>query len=120
MANRLSRDAILKIEDQIYEDVEVPEWGGTVRIKALTAAERDQYEALVFLDPKGEPAKRREDIRAKLVVFSAVDESGTRLFGEKDIAQLSARSARAMNRLWAVASRLSGIGGEDQKELEKN
>jgi len=116
----LTRDAILKVADASYEDVPVPEWNGTVRIKALSAAERDQYEALVFLDSKGEPVKRREDIRAKLVIFSAVNEDGSRLFTEADIAVLSAKSAKAMNRLWAAASRLSGLGADDVKELEKN
>lgn len=118
--NRLTKAAILAAQDAQYEDVEVPEWGGTVRIKALTAAERDDYEALVFLDSKGEPVKRREDIRAKLILFAAINEDGSRMFEEKDIRELSKKSAKPMNRLWSVASRLSGLGADDLKELEKN
>lgn len=118
--NRLSRDAILKADDTKYEDVAVPEWGGEVRIKALTAGERDEYENLVMLDNRGDLVKRREDIRAKLIMFAAVDETGARLFTAADIKALSAKSAKAMNRLWEAASRLSGIGADDVKELEKN
>lgn len=118
--NRLSREQILQAQDLGHEDVEVPEWGGTVRIKALTAGERDLYEALVFLDPKGDPVKRREDVRAKLIAFAAVDVDGNRLFTEADIAALSKKSGRALDRLFEAASRLSGLGPEDVKALEKN
>ena len=41
----LNREAILAAEDLPRELVEVPEWGGAVYVRALTGAERDQFEA---------------------------------------------------------------------------
>ena len=37
----LSKDQILGAVDFSFVEVEVPEWGGTVRIRGLSAAERD-------------------------------------------------------------------------------
>jgi hypothetical protein len=41
----LTRDAILQAPDLQGEDVAVPEWGGTVRVRGLSGAQRDAYEA---------------------------------------------------------------------------
>jgi len=43
----LTKDAILAAEDAVFEDVHVSEWGGTVRVKALSGLERDRFEALI-------------------------------------------------------------------------
>lgn len=113
----LSRDAILKADDLKYEDVEVPEWGGTVRIQALSGAERDKLEASV-VEQKGNKVKQNlTNFRAKLVAAAAVDEKGNQLFSEKDIHLLSAKNAGALDRVAAVASRLAGMSPEDVEEL---
>lgn len=114
------RDQILNADDLKHEDVEVPEWGVTVRVRALTSGERDRWESITYLDKKGGVAVP-EDIRAKLVSFSCVDpETGERLFTEEDIPALTKKSGVAMNRLWPVASRLSRILSSDLDELVKN
>lgn len=115
----LKREDILQADDLPFEDVEVPEWRGTVRVRAMTASERDRWEAMTYLDSKGN-VTTPQDIRAKLVAFCCVDEEGNRLFTEDDIASLAKKSARAMNRLWAVASRLSAVLGSDIESLAKN
>ena len=37
----LTAEAITAAQDPAHEDVHVPEWGGWVRVKALSGAERD-------------------------------------------------------------------------------
>jgi hypothetical protein len=115
----LSREDILNADDLPYEDVDVPEWGGTVRVRGLTASERDRWEAMTYLDAKGNVVTP-QDIRAKLVAFCCIDGAGARLFSEDDIAALAGKSARAMNRVWAVASRLSAVMAADVETLAKN
>jgi hypothetical protein len=115
----LKREDILKADDLPFEDVDVPEWGGTVRVRALMASERDRWEAMTYLDSKGN-VTTPQDIRAKLVAFCCVDEEGNRLFTEDDISALAKKSARAMNRLWTVASRLSAVIASDIDALTKN
>lgn len=116
----LSRDAILAVDDVQYEDVEVPEWGGRVRVKSLTGKERDALEASMIVG-KGKNANvNMSNLRAKLVARAVVDEDGKRLFNDDDIAALGAKSAAALTRVYEVAQRLSGITQEDVDELTKN
>ena len=53
----LSRDTILQREDIKTEDVEVPEWGGTVRVRGMSGVERDAFEAGLIQQPatNGQP-----------------------------------------------------------------
>lgn len=116
----LTRDAILKATDLPHEDVDVPEWGGTVRVRTLTGAERDQFEASI-VELRGKKRKiNTANIRAKLVALSVVDEQGNRLFSDADVALLGKKSAAALDRVFAVAQRLSGVTEDDVEELEKN
>lgn len=116
----LSRDAILAVDDVQFEDVDVPEWGGKVRVKSLTGRERDALESSMIVG-KGKNANvNLNNLRAKLVARSVVDEDGKRLFNDDDIAALGAKSAAALTRVYEAAQRLSGITEEDVDELTKN
>jgi len=116
----LTRDDILSAVDVQTEMVEVPEWGGKVLIKGLTAKERDAYEKMV-LDRRGKNTRVNfEDMRAKLSVWCIRDGEGNRLFSDDDFSELSKKSASAVQRVFNVASRLSGLSSEDVEELTKN
>lgn len=113
----LDRAAIFAVPDLQYEDVYVPEWGGTVRVRGLTAAERDAYEASI-LDQRGRGTRvNMRNARAKLVVLSVVDGEGRRVFADGDAEPLGEKSAAAIDRIFAVAARLSGITDRDMEEL---
>ncbi len=116
----LTREAILQAQDLPHEDVYVPEWGGWVRVRGLTAEERDKFEASI-LEGQGRNARvRMENIRAKLVALAVVDEEGNRLFTDDDVALLAKKSAAAVQRVFDVAMRLSGLTEEAVEELAKN
>lgn len=113
----LNREAILAVKDIQIESVKVPEWGGSVFVKGMTGAERDRFETEI-VTISGEDAKvDMRDIRAKLCVRAICDESGKRLFAPADIKALSKKSAKALQRVFKVAQRLSGISDDDVKEL---
>lgn len=118
----LSRAQILEAKDIAEDTVAVPEWGGSVKVRALTGAERDQYEAqFVRFDRKGNrQAPSFQDIRAKLVAMSCIDEQGQRLFTDADIVQLSRKSAAALQRVFEACQRLSGLTEQDVEDLTKN
>lgn len=106
----LSRDAILAASDLPTETVPVPEWGGDVIVRALTGAERDEYEVAM-----GDALRAKTggsiNMRARLVAMTLVDESGQRLFNhETHVVRLGDKSGRALDRVFEVAQRLSGIG----------
>lgn len=116
----LSKAAIFGADDRRYEDVPVPEWGGAVRLRSLTGSERDAYEASIEKQVGGKTVRDVRNFRARLVVLSAIDEEGRPLFERNDVVALSNRSAAALDRLFEVACRLSGISENDVEELEGN
>ena len=116
----LTRDAILQADDLLFEDVEIPEWGGMVRVRGLTGAERDAFEAEI-VEQRGKKTRlNMQNFRAKLVARSVVNGDGQRLFSDKDAHALGKKSAAALNRVFEVAQRLSGLSDKDVEELVEN
>ena len=119
-ANLLLRDAILGASDIKTEEVHVPEWGGTVLVRGLTAKQRDEFESgLIETVGKTQRVTMR-NARARLAALSIVGEDNEPLFSPADVFLLGEKSGAALDRVFAVASRLSGIGDSDMDELTKN
>lgn len=116
MEKILTRDEILAADDLKTEIVPVPEWGGSVKVRTLMGVQRDRFEASIV---KGKVVSM-ENLRAKLVAESAVNEKGKQLFTTKDVEALGKKSARALDKVFAVAQRLSGLTPADVDELAKN
>lgn len=116
----LTRDDILKANDIVTEELEVPEWGGTVLIQSLDGIQRDKFESQI-LEMKGKSISVKfANARAKLVALSLVDEQGNYLFSEKDVELLGKKSAIALNRVYEVCARLNKLTEEDVEDLVKN
>lgn len=117
----LSKDQIFTRNDMKTADVDVPEWGGTVRVKALTGIERDAFEsALLSSNKNGSVRVDMRNARARLVAFAVVDETGERVFSDDDMVMLGTKSASALDRIYDVAAALAGIGDGDIDELLGN
>jgi len=120
MAKRLTREEILNAQDMRTETVHVPEWGGEIIVRTLRGDEYEHYEESLL---SGRGRSRHViygEIRAKLLVACIVNENGNRVFTEKDIDALKSKSAAALDRVWTVAQRLSGLSAEDIEGLAKN
>lgn len=117
----IGRDQVLKAETFEYRDIDVPEWGGSVRVREMKAADRDDWETSVYkLDtPDGKVKLDRKDFRAKLLVKCLVDENGDRLFADDEVAILSAKSAKVLIRLFAVAQEINGMSVEAEADISK-
>ena len=116
----LTKQQIVNADDARTEDIEVPEWGGTVRVRSLSAKQRDAFEASLVT---GEGKKRKTDlvnVRAKLVAACLVDEQGARLFSDDEAFALGLKSGATMDRVFTVCQRLAGLSPQDVEELEKN
>jgi len=117
----LTRDQILSADDSVYEDVNVPEWGGVVRIRGLSGSERDRFEDSIVNNKVGKHARQNmKNIRAKLVALTVIDAKGETLFTLKDVEALGKKSAAALDRCFDVAQRLCGLSDDDVTELEEN
>ncbi len=117
----LSKEQILAAQDLPREEVAVPEWGGTVFVRMLTAAERDAWEVSnIRLEEGGKATPNLDNRSARLVALCAVDEEGNRLFSLEEAEQLGAKAARAVARLYAAAERLNGLRPGQVEDLAKN
>lgn len=119
----LTKEQILAIQDVQPVPVEVPEWGGTVYVRPMSAGARDRWEG--DLIERGEKrkesiAKATENLRAVFLSKCLCDESGVLLFGPEDIAALSGKSYRAVDRAYEAAQSLNGLSESDVADLEKN
>lgn len=113
----LDKNAILKADDLKKELVNVPEWGGDVYVRGMTGADRDKFESSIVQTRGKDQTLNMVNIRAKLASMTICDEKGNRIFTEADVKDLSNKSAHALQRIFVVAQKLSGIGDEDVKEL---
>lgn len=116
----LTRDLILAADDLKTEKVSVPEWGGEVNVRAMCGAERDAFEQSLFVGDGDGRKFSAENVRAKLLVRCIVDDNGARVFKDEDAAVLGQRNAGALDRVYSVAQRLSGIGKGDLDSAVKN
>lgn len=103
----LDRNTILTANDLKTEDVECPEWGGTVRVRVLTGTERDAFSnSVIGADGKADMTNFRE----RTVAACVVGEDGAQLFTGADVAALGGKTFAAIDRVFVVAQRINGMG----------
>ena len=112
----LSKSAILGAADLAHEDVHVPQWGGTVRVRTMTGTERDEWRTAIA----GEGSVPVGKFSAALLAATCVDANGDRLFTMADMEALQAKSAASLDKPASVAMRLNGLGGSAVEDAAKN
>lgn len=125
----MTREQILTAPDIGYEDIDlshIPGWE-TVRVKDLTAGERDKLEQGIVVERteivNGKPVKKqvlKDNVRALFVAACVVDENLQPIFTKGDIVQLGQKSARALDAIFALIRKRNGISETDVAELEGN
>lgn len=122
----LTAEQIKAAEDRAFEDVDVPEWGGTVRLRVMGAAVRRAWERRM-----GELEKDQSvDSRTLLAAACACDENLNYLFVRFDAQQqpeflfddfraLAAKSSVPIHKLCAVAMRLNAVGEAEDDAAKK-
>lgn len=120
MTNFLSKEDIFQVEDISVETMEVPEWGGTIRLKPMTGAEKEGFEAEFQKRQQGENKINTRGFRGWLISRSVVNEDGELLFSKGDIAELSKKSAKVLEDVFEKCLEVNGIGQDAVEEIEKN
>lgn len=113
----LNRESVLAATDTRTEVVSVPEWGGEVIVRGLSGTELEKFESSIT-STKGKPVL--DHVRARLCQLAIVGEDGRPMFKPHDVVALGAKSAVALNRVFDVARRLSGMTKEEVEEIAKN
>lgn len=116
----LTRESILGAVDLRTVDVDVPEWGGTVRVSMMTGTERDAFESETVVRKGKRVEVNMVNMRARLVARTVVDEAGVRVFEDGDVLALAAKSAAALNRVFEAARILNGLTEEAAGEAVEN
>lgn len=119
----LSREEILRCADRppVVESVPVPQWGGDVFVRTLTAKELDAFEASnVKTNRKGEQVRGTANLRGRLLALVLSDERGNRLCRDDDAGMLGDMPLPAVEAVLRVANRLNGLTEELLEEAKGN
>lgn len=111
----LDKASILAADDKKMVDFDVPEWGGSVKLRVMTGTERDRFES-EFVNGN----KSVDMVRAKLVAKCLCDDKGSRLFTEKEIPELGEKSAAVLDRLFTECMKLNRFTKDDVENLAGN
>lgn len=111
----LNRDQILGADDLQGETVDVPEWGGKVRLRVLSLEERLEFE-----DAQTGTATASDDVMAHMVARSIVGPGDEPLFKASDIPALKRKSSAVVSRLFERLLHLNGMTDSDIEELAGN
>ncbi len=109
----LDRTSILAVDDLRIEPLAIPEWGGEVHVRTLTAGERDRFEQWTHED-------KFDRFRAKLAVLCVCDEKGHRIFTDDDVDAVAGKSTKPLDRITDVAFRLNRFTAADLEAIRGN
>lgn len=110
----LSMEDVLSVDDREYVNVLVPEWGGSVRLRVLTA-----LEALDFHEQLKNPNVSKKAM-IRLVHLCAVNADGTQMFPRPDqVDALGKKNIKALMRLQDAALEINDLLPEAEKDKRK-
>lgn len=115
----LTKEQIQAAKDRHNKDVEIEEWGGTVRLRTLTGREREEYENFLQARRKGKMINLM-GAKCELLLRCIINEDGKPMFDRADLAWMNEKSAKATGLLFDVAMSMNGLSREDIDELVGN
>lgn len=108
----LSIDEMLAPQDIEFMELDVPQWGGTIRLGSLPADSMMEW-----VESADGPAKKTAAIR--LIIKSLVDAEGNRIGDEsKHLAAFKKRSASVLNEIAGKILELNKLNKEDQEKTK--
>lgn len=96
------------------EELEIPEWGGSVRLRALSAGQMTRW-----LDDNAQIPKIPH-VNERLMALTVVDEAGAPLFSVDQIAALEDLAYIAYSRVLRAVLRMNALGTDESEELKKS
>lgn len=93
--------------------INVPEWGFDLYVRILTVGERDSYENLWLTRGKGGV----KDFRSEYLCRVLCDESGQRIYGDGDVAEVAGLDGSILARVFDIAASHNKLTETDIREL---
>lgn len=116
----LTREQILEADDLPTEELEVPEWGGTVVLRALNGEQREEIEVRSHKAKATGDALGWKGLKALVATYVVVDEAGKPLFTAKDVASLAKKSSTVLDRIFERVLTMNGMTKQDAEDLAGN
>lgn len=116
----LSREAFLRPAKVNVVEVPVPELGGSVFVKGMTAKDRSRFETQFQLSSGKSNTRKLKEIRERLVVACLCDEEGVLLLQDSDVDAVGAQPAAVVERIVDAAQKVCGMSNNDVEDLAKN
>lgn len=108
----LSLADIMNAPDHKTIEVDVPEWGGTVRVRTLSIGEREAWEQ------QSKEALDKGQLYAGFVALCMVDADDKRIVPEDQIEFFARKAAGPMKLVFDAAQKLNGLGLGAQEQAK--
>lgn len=115
----LTREDVLGADDLKREPVDAPEWGGTVWVQELSAADAMEYDVWIF-ENKEDRASIMKGMNAMMVMLCACNEEGERLFSNTDLAEINSKAPEPVARIARAAFSINKMRDSDYEDEVKN
>jgi hypothetical protein len=102
-----------------YVNVEIAEWESIVRLRSLTAADREEIDDAIELKENG----KEYDVRGRRVnyiIHSVVSESDAYIFTDDDSKWLQSQPEPIIAKLYDEIQKLNGVSPKELEKKEKN
>jgi len=110
----LTLEQIKEVDDIDTVDVEIPEWGGTVKVRGMSGRQRSNLEQKISNNaPIGE-------LKMSLITSCTLGEKGDPLFTPADKKWLQEKGAGPIETIFSEICKLSGITEQDVEDAEGN
>lgn len=109
----LSKEQIFAAQDLQSVDVDVPEWGGQVKVKSMSAIDRINFE-------KVQEGLQNSELIIQLVLLTCIDADGNRLFNNDDLTKLQEKSPNVILRIFNEAIKLNLLNDKKIEDEAEN
>lgn len=107
-------DEAVGTKDILTADITVPEWGGSIRVRHWTLAERDEF------TKRSQDAKEKDKTAIWLIGLLAINEDGSPWLPKDGVAQLQGKNPNAVDRIVSgIVKHMAPVSEEDVKAAEK-
>ena len=116
-----NRNALLKLCERRYIDLDLEDAGVTVRIQSLSEKEKSPYETrLIAKSGRGILRDRLQDATRRLIALCLVDENNDRIFLDSDVNQIGEMDSFVSSRIYDAAQEHCGFNKGDIEDTVGN
>lgn len=100
------------------QEIQIPEWEGSVWVRSLTVGERDQIDS--EFNAARSKGRTPDNLRARMIIKGCCDEAGQPLFTEADLQEINKLPATTLEKIFDSILKINRIGAGAVEESEKN